>query len=74
MRSRIAGSSSMTSTVAAPSGDAAAGALVDAAGATLAGSLIVKVLPRPGSLSTVTSPPINRQSRRESARPRPVPP
>ena len=35
---------------------------------------MVKVLPRPASLSTVTSPPIIRQSRRLSARPRPVPP
>jgi hypothetical protein len=39
-----------------------------------AGSRIVKVLPRPASLSAVTSPPIMRQSRRESASPSPVPP
>ena len=35
---------------------------------------MVKVLPRPGSLSTVMSPPIIRQSRRLSASPSPVPP
>ena len=41
---------------------------------TSAGSRIVNVLPRPGSLTTVMSPPIIRQSRRESASPNPVPP
>ena len=35
---------------------------------------MVKVLPWPGSLSTVMSPPIIRQNRRLMARPRPVPP
>ena len=42
--------------------------------ATSAGSRTVKVVPWPGSLSTVTSPPIIRQKRRLIARPRPVPP
>ena len=39
-----------------------------------AGSLIVKTLPSPGTLWTVTSPPIIWQKRRVRARPRPVPP
>ena len=34
----------------------------------------VNVEPRPGSLSTVTSPPIMRANRRVIARPSPVPP
>jgi len=38
------------------------------------GSRIVKVEPRPGSLSTVMSPPIIWQKRLLIARPRPVPP
>ena len=41
---------------------------------TSTGNRTVKVLPRPGALSTVTSPPISRQSRRDRARPSPVPP
>jgi hypothetical protein len=41
---------------------------------TILGSLIVKVDPWPGSLSTVMSPPIIRQNRLLIARPRPVPP
>ena len=34
----------------------------------------MKRAPSPGALSSVTSPPIDRASRREMARPRPVPP
>jgi hypothetical protein len=41
---------------------------------TILGSRIVKVEPRPGSLSTVMSPPIIWQKRLLIARPRPVPP
>ena len=41
---------------------------------TLLGSRIVKVDPRPGSLSTVISPPIIWQNRLLIASPRPVPP
>ena len=41
---------------------------------TILGSRIVKVEPRPGSLSTVMSPPIIWQKRRLIASPRPVPP
>jgi hypothetical protein len=41
---------------------------------TILGSRIVKVEPRPGSLSTVMSPPIIWQKQRLIARPRPVPP
>jgi hypothetical protein len=39
-----------------------------------AGSSSVKVLPRPGALSRVTSPPSSRARSREIERPRPVPP
>ena len=42
--------------------------------AEVAGNRIVNVDPFPGSLSTVTSPPIMRQKRRLMARPSPVPP
>ena len=38
------------------------------------GRVSVKRAPSPGALSSVTSPPIDRASRREMARPRPVPP
>ena len=38
------------------------------------GRVSVKRAPSPGALSSVTSPPIERASRREMARPRPVPP
>jgi OpgC protein len=41
---------------------------------TILGSRIVKVEPRPGSLSTVMSPPIIWQKRLLIASPRPVPP
>ena len=41
---------------------------------TILGNRIVKVDPRPGSLSTVMSPPIIWQNRLLIARPRPVPP
>jgi hypothetical protein len=41
---------------------------------TILGSRIVKVEPRPTSLSTVMSPPIIWQKRRLIASPRPVPP
>src|SRR6516162_5589816 len=41
---------------------------------TILGSRIVKVEPRPGSLSTVISPPIIWQKRLLIASPRPVPP
>ena len=41
---------------------------------TCAGSVTVKVVPLPGSLSTVMSPPIIWQNFRLIARPRPVPP
>ncbi len=40
----------------------------------MAGSVSVKVEPTPGSLSTSTSPPMSVASRREMARPSPVPP
>src|SRR5262249_35068335 len=42
--------------------------------ATVLGTRIVKVDPRPGSLSSVMSPPIMRASLREMASPSPVPP
>src|SRR5262245_52907597 len=42
--------------------------------ALLPGRRTVKTEPLPGSLATVTSPPIMRASLRESARPSPVPP
>jgi hypothetical protein len=41
---------------------------------TIRGSRIVKVDPRPGSLSTVMSPPIIWQNLRLMTSPRPVPP
>ncbi len=79
MRSRIAGSSSMTSTVAPVRASAGAGAPASAAvpsraSTTSTGSRIVKVLPRPSALDTVTSPPMSEQSRRVSDSPSPVPP
>jgi hypothetical protein len=43
-------------------------------GSTILGSRIVKVEPRPGSLSTVMSPPIIWQKRLLIASPSPVPP
>ncbi len=49
-----------------------AGVVLEAS--TILGSRIVKVEPRPGSLSTVISPPIIWQKRRLITRPRPVPP
>ena len=80
IRSRTAGSSSITSTGAG--GRRAAGSVAAARprrrlgrlGHLAPGSRMVKVVPRPGSLSTVTSPPIIWQNRRLRARPRPVPP
>ena len=78
MRSRTALSSSITSTVLVPGGAGLArrrrGRAAESAPRTSAGSRIVNVLPRPGSLVTVMSPPIIRLSRRESASPSPVPP
>ncbi len=78
IRSRTAASSSITSTVpmvAAPgSADTEATTGSGSLSETSVGSRMVNVLPRPASLSTVTSPPIIRQSRRLSARPSPVPP
>jgi hypothetical protein len=38
------------------------------------GNLTVNLDPLPNSLSTVSSPPINSQNLRESAKPKPVPP
>ena len=83
-RSRELGSSSMTSnvprapTVRVSSVLAAAGA-GDSSGSGAGsfpstGRRAVKVLPRPGSLSTVMSPPSRRQNLRLMARPSPVPP
>ena len=66
----------MTSTVppvAAALGRRLRGASASAAGPP-AGSVMVKVEPLPGSLSTATSPPSMRQKCRVMARPSPVPP
>ena len=54
----------------------AAKALADSGAASLTsrGSVTVKVVPTPGSLATVMSPPIKWQNFRLIARPRPVPP
>ena len=46
----------------------------DYGGAAQLGSRTVNMVPLPGSLTTVTSPPIMRASLREIERPRPVPP
>jgi hypothetical protein len=49
-------------------------AIVSFGASTILGSRIVKVEPRPGSLSTVISPPIIWQNRLLITKPRPVPP
>ena len=46
----------------------------DYGGGALLGSRTVNTEPLPGSLATVTSPPIMRASLRVMARPKPVPP
>ena len=85
MRSRTAGSSSITSTVRPVLLDgsgAGAGTLGRDAGSASArsgvrasaGRRTVKVEPCPGALATVMSPPIIRQRRRLIASPSPVPP
>src|SRR5712691_3749287 len=67
-------SSSMTSTRAVPGGGASASSVGGAAGATKrVGSRSVKTLPRPGTLSTDSEPPMSRARRRLIERPRPVP-
>ena len=52
----------------------AAGRRGESAGAARSASVTVKVEPLPGTLSTVTLPPISSASRRTIERPRPVPP
>ena len=79
MMCRLVGLSSATSTRAGGIAGTAGGrrarlATGSAASDGGAGTQKRKVLPSPGTLSTVISPPISSTSWREIARPRPVPP